>query len=119
MKLRLPAEAQRAQAGAELGIAGGATPPRHHPSYCVGEPPRWPRRDDQSAARCGHLVHELRLRRRRSHVPWVYVVYHRRETSLGVSFKCGADLYGPQGGPLGGGRDACALGCQWSPRPVD
>ena len=28
------------------------------------------------------LVRELRLRRRRSRVPWIFVVYHRHETDL-------------------------------------
>ena len=27
----------------------------------------------------GRLVHELRLRRRRSHMPWLYLLYHQRE----------------------------------------
>jgi hypothetical protein len=34
-------------------------------------------------ARPAKLVRELRLKRRRWRVPWIYVVYHRHETELG------------------------------------
>ena len=72
MKLRV-CEREEARAG--------VAPAGYRPRDRVTRPTHRARRaDDLSApARWGRLVHELRLQRRRSRVPWVYVVYHRRE----------------------------------------